>query len=138
MSVISEIKCNKCDRMYSGVRSKCPYCGTRRISKGKYAEDGDNSTGKILIAILIMTVFVVATGVLLFTTEVDDIPDPSLSDNDFEDDPELDPGYVSLPTFDPVEPVTLPFASTFSKHKNSVTITSSNETSLFISNIALS
>ena len=106
MSVISEIKCGKCDRMYSGLRSKCPYCGTRRISRGKYSDDNESSSGKILIAILIMTVFVVATGVLLFTTEVEEIPEDTLAAvEDEEDDPfDLD-GYVSLPSAEPVAPV---------------------------------
>ena len=105
MSVVSEIKCGKCDRMYSGLRSKSPYCGTRRISRGKYSEDRDNSSGKILIAVLIMSVFVVATGVLLFTTEVPEPPPPVLEDVEEEDpdESELD-GYVSLPAAEPVIP----------------------------------
>jgi len=103
MSVVSEIKCGKCDRMYSGLRSKCPYCATRRISRGKYADDGNNSSGKILIAILIMTVFVVATGVLLFTTEVEDIPEETLIEDDDENG--LDDGYISLESELPVVPI---------------------------------
>ena len=102
MSVVTEIKCGKCDRMYSGLRSKCPYCGTRRISRGKYSNDNESSTGKILIAVLIMAVFVVATGVLLFTTEVEEVPDVSLSTEE-ETEPEDD--LVSLPAANPVAPV---------------------------------
>ena len=101
MSVVSEIKCGKCDRMYSGLRSKCPYCGTRRISRGKYADDGNNSSGKILIAILIMTVFVVATGVLLFTTEVEEPPEEIIQEEEVNG---IDDGYISLPSELPVAP----------------------------------
>ena len=68
MSIISEVKCARCDRKYSGVRSRCPYCGARRIGRGKYSEEGDNSKGKMLIGIMIMAVLVVAAGVLLFST----------------------------------------------------------------------
>jgi DNA-directed RNA polymerase subunit RPC12/RpoP len=68
MSIISEIKCARCDRKYSGVRSRCPYCGARRIGRGKYSEDSDNAKGKMLISVLIMGVLVVASGILLFTT----------------------------------------------------------------------
>ena len=68
MGIISEVKCARCDRKYSGVRSRCPYCGARRIGRGKFSEEGDNSKGKMLIGVLIMSVLVVATGVLLFTT----------------------------------------------------------------------
>jgi len=67
MSIISEVKCARCDRVYSGVRSRCPYCGARRIGSGKYSEENDNSKGKMIVGVLIMTVLVVAAGVLLFT-----------------------------------------------------------------------
>ena len=68
MSIISEVKCARCDRKYSGVRSRCPYCGARRIGRGKYSEEEDNTKGKMLVGVLIMAVLVVAAGVLLFTT----------------------------------------------------------------------
>lgn len=107
MSLVSEIKCVKCDRMHSGLRSKCPYCGTRRISRGKYSGDGENFNGKVLIAVLIMSIFVVATGVLLYTTEVeDDPPDEYLMNGNGElDDLEGDDGHVSIPATEPVLPV---------------------------------
>ncbi len=28
MSVIPKITCRRCGREYSGLRSRCPYCGT--------------------------------------------------------------------------------------------------------------
>ena len=68
MSIISEVKCARCDRNYSGLRSRCPYCGARRIGSGKYSEEGSNTKGKMIIGVLIMAVLVVAAGVLLFTT----------------------------------------------------------------------
>ena len=107
MSVVSEIKCVKCDRMYSGLRSKCPYCGTRRISRGKYSPSGDNSSGKILIAVLIMSVFVVATGVLLFTTDVEETPNVGneiLGAYEEDDDDNGLDGFVTLESPDPVLP----------------------------------
>ena len=30
MSVIPKITCRRCGREYSGLRSRCPYCGTSR------------------------------------------------------------------------------------------------------------
>ena len=78
MSIISEVKCARCDRTYSGVRSRCPYCGARRIGSGKYSEEGDNSKGKMIIGVLILAVLVVAAAVLLFTTQKPEIsPEPS-------------------------------------------------------------
>ena len=81
MSIVSEIKCARCDRKYSGVRSRCPYCGARRIGRGKYSEDSDNSKGKMLISVLILGVLVVAAGFLLFTTPnaEAETPDSSVS-----------------------------------------------------------
>ena len=76
MSIISEVKCARCDRKYSGVRSRCPYCGARRIGRGKFSEEEDNSKGKMLIGVLIMAVLVVAAGVLLFTTPAQGDVDP--------------------------------------------------------------
>jgi len=85
MSLVSEIKCARCDRKYSGVRSRCPYCGARRIGRGKYTEDADNTKGKMLISILIMGCLVVAAGVLLFTTDMDAAeaaPPPTILESD--------------------------------------------------------
>jgi len=113
MAIINEIKCARCDRKYSGVRSRCPYCGARRIGRGKYTEDSDNTKGKMLIGVLIMSVFLVAASILLFTTPVDAMeedPDtgPSLSDQD-DEPPSLTPPPPPTPdpTPDPtlVEPV---------------------------------
>ena len=85
MSIVSEIKCARCDRKYSGIRSRCPYCGARRIGRGKYSEEPDNTKGKMLISVLIMSVLVVAAGVLLFTQSVD--ADDSLGEPYVDDPP---------------------------------------------------
>ena len=85
MSIISEVKCARCDRKYSGVRSRCPYCGARRIGSGKYSEEGDNSKGKMIIGVLILGVLVIAAGVLLFTLpreNGDNGPEQSLSETE--------------------------------------------------------
>ena len=72
MSIIAEVKCARCDRKYSGMRGRCPYCGARRIGRGKYSEESDNSKGKMLVGVLILAVLVVAAGVLLFTSDPKD------------------------------------------------------------------
>ncbi|MCL2248692.1 MAG: hypothetical protein FWC13_05440 [Oscillospiraceae bacterium] len=83
MAIINEIKCARCDRKYSGVRSRCPYCGARRIGRGKYSENSDNAKGKMLISVLIMAAFTVAAGVLLFTTPVDAVEPEEVPDDDY-------------------------------------------------------
>jgi len=67
MSLVSEIKCARCDRKYSGLRSRCPYCGARRIGRGKYTEDNDNAKGKMLISIILLGALVIAAGIMLFS-----------------------------------------------------------------------
>ena len=90
MSIISEVKCARCDRTYSGVRSRCPYCGARRIGTGKYSEDGDNSKGKMVIGVLILAVLVVAAAVLLFTAPRNkDEPEVVLENTESVDSPNL-------------------------------------------------
>lgn len=34
MSVIPKIECRRCGREFSGLRSRCPYCGTTRVRAG--------------------------------------------------------------------------------------------------------
>lgn len=105
MAIVNEIKCARCDRKYSGVRSRCPYCGARRIGRGKYSENtADNAKGKMLISVLIMAAFTVAAGVLLFTTpgiaeEPDDPPDeePTTNNGNIEDNIVTQPGLHPEP-----------------------------------------
>ena len=68
MGIISDVKCGRCDRRYSGLRSRCPYCGARRGKRGKHADDSDNSKAKILIGSLLILVLIVAVVVLIITS----------------------------------------------------------------------
>ena len=114
MAIISEIKCSKCDKKYSGVRSRCPYCGARRIGRGKYSEDGDSNKGKMLICILILAVMTVAVGALLLTTPMPegDIEPPGLNDQNgsnlpSEEDTFTIPGIGVPHTPEPIEEPTV-------------------------------
>jgi DNA-directed RNA polymerase subunit RPC12/RpoP len=78
MSVISEVKCGRCDRKYSGFRSRCPYCGARRSKRGKHADEAENSRAKLLIGIVLLVVLIGATMVLIFTS----LPKPGEQDPD--------------------------------------------------------
>jgi len=100
MAIINEIKCARCDRKYSGVRSRCPYCGARRIGRGKYSEDSDNAKGKMLISVLILSVFLVAAGILLFTTpsDADALDNDTAISADEDEDDEHVHGLQTTPT----------------------------------------
>lgn len=68
MAIVSDVKCGRCDRRYSGLRARCPYCGARRSKRGKYAEPHDNTRVKIIVGVLILAVLIVATMVLIFSS----------------------------------------------------------------------
>lgn len=71
MGLIPQTKCSRCDRRYSGLRSRCPYCGSRRRKKGKRSTDTDNATWKLVIGILLVVVLIAAVVVLLVTSLAD-------------------------------------------------------------------
>ncbi len=76
MSVISEVKCGRCDRKYSGFRSRCPYCGARRSKRGKHADEADNAKAKLVIGIVLLVVLIGAVMVLIITS----LPNPDETD----------------------------------------------------------
>ena len=102
VGLIPQTKCSRCDRKYSGLRSRCPYCGARRRKKGKRVSDTDNSTWKLIIGVLLLVVLIAAVVVLLVT---------SLSGNDNSADENTPPennggissneGVTQLPGSDP-------------------------------------
>lgn len=109
MAIVEEIKCSRCDRKYSGVRSRCPYCGARRIGRGKYSESSDNAKGKMLISVLIMGVFVVAAIVLLATTDTGDATEPPSNGLSLPgEDGNVEEGGIALETPPPPTPTPTP------------------------------
>jgi DNA-directed RNA polymerase subunit RPC12/RpoP len=109
MSIISEVKCARCDRKYSGLRSRCPYCGARRIGRGKYSEETDNAKGKMLISIMIIGVLVIAVLFLLLSVPKPDKDDNSGSLNSPTGTPMLtDDDNSSLPGNNRVSPTPTP------------------------------
>ena len=68
MALIPQVKCSRCDRKYSGLRSRCPYCGARRSKKGKRVSEADNSMWKLIIGVVLLVVLIAAVVVLLVTT----------------------------------------------------------------------
>ena len=82
MGIISEVKCGRCDRRYSGFRSRCPYCGARRNKRGKHADDDDNSRGKLIVGILLLLILIVAIVVLIVTSLGEKNAKPKEDDKD--------------------------------------------------------
>ena len=68
MALIPQAKCSRCDRKYSGLRTKCPYCGARRYVKSNRAVPNDDSMWKVILGILLLVVLIVAVIVLIATS----------------------------------------------------------------------
>jgi len=100
MAIINEIKCARCDRKYSGVRSRCPYCGARRTGHGKNTEGSDGDNIKMLVSILIIAIFTIGAGYLFLTADTGpgnaNVPDPSEIGSP-EEDVVTEPGYIQPP-----------------------------------------
>lgn len=98
MALIPQVKCGRCDRTYSGLRSRCPYCGAHRHKKGKRVSDGDNATWKLIIGILLIVVLIAAVVVILVTSPKENEGDegggktpPNGSQDGVDDQPGKDP-----------------------------------------------
>lgn len=68
MALISDVKCGKCDRRYSGLRARCPYCGYRRGKNGKRSSDSGNSAGRIAVGLILIAVLLIAVIILIVSS----------------------------------------------------------------------
>ena len=68
MGLRNGVKCGRCDRPYSVLRSRCPYCGASRGKGSKRVSNSDNSVWTLIVGLLILLVLVAAVIVLLVTT----------------------------------------------------------------------
>jgi len=84
MGLFSDVKCGRCDRRYSGLKARCPYCGARRGKRGKHAKDYDNSKGRIIIGLILMVVLIAAVIVVIATS----MPAAQTDDNTAGEDQE--------------------------------------------------
>lgn len=68
MGLKNGVKCGRCDRRYSVLRSRCPYCGASRAKGSKRVANSGNSMWTLIVGLLIMLILIVAVIVLLVTT----------------------------------------------------------------------
>lgn len=65
MGIIPKVKCSRCERSFSVLQSKCPYCGARRSKGGKFSmpEPGDPkwrlAVGVLLLIAVLCTVIAI-------------------------------------------------------------------------------
>lgn len=76
MAIIPQVKCSRCDRKYSGLRTRCPYCGARRYARSQRAAQGDNSVWRVVVATVLLVILIAAV-VVVTVTGGSDAPAPA-------------------------------------------------------------
>ena len=66
--IMAKVKCNRCDRRYSSMRLKCPYCGAHRSKNTVRREREDISGAKYLVGALIFLILIAAVVALVVTS----------------------------------------------------------------------
>ena len=59
MGLIPKVKCSRCDKSYSGLKNKCPYCGASRGRSGKRVADTGDNAARFMIKMLLLLALVV-------------------------------------------------------------------------------
>ena len=77
MALFQQVKCGRCDRNYSSIHSKCPYCGAKKNRDGKTAAGGDNTKWQVIVGLVVLILIIVAVVILLAQSLKDRDPEPS-------------------------------------------------------------
>ena len=108
MALIADVKCGRCDKNYSALRTRCPYCGARRGSAGKHAGDRDNLKGKVIVGTIFLLIILAAVAVLLVSSIKDGAKDPESVDPTPNIVGEDDVSSVENPDYTPPPPEETP------------------------------
>lgn len=82
---MARIKCSRCDRHYSGMRLKCPYCGAHRSKKTVRKEQEEMSNSKFLIGGIILIALIVAVAILIIISASGSKPADKAENNNQND-----------------------------------------------------
>ena len=75
MALFKDVKCGRCDKHYSSIHSKCPYCGAKKNRDGKTGKI--NNTGwQVIVGLVVLILIIVAVVVLLAMSLKDREPEP--------------------------------------------------------------
>lgn len=75
MGLFREVKCGRCDRRYSSIRGRCPYCGARKNRGGKRAAEQGNKLWPLIAGVLVLIAIVVAV-IILVSSSLKNNKDP--------------------------------------------------------------
>jgi len=73
MGLIPKVKCSRCDKSYSGLKNKCPYCGAHRGRGGKRASDTGDATARLAIKGLLLLALVITVISMIVLNLGDDL-----------------------------------------------------------------
>ena len=77
MALFKDVKCGRCDKHYSSIHSKCPYCGARKNRDGKIGP-GENSTRwQVIVGLVVLILIIIAVVVLLAKSLENRDPEPA-------------------------------------------------------------
>ncbi|MBR5700819.1 MAG: hypothetical protein IKX47_00020, partial [Oscillospiraceae bacterium] len=76
MALFQDVKCGRCDKHYSSIHSKCPYCGAKKNRDGKTASGANNTRWQVIVGLVVLILIIVAVVVLLAMSLKDRNPEP--------------------------------------------------------------
>jgi len=77
MALFKEVKCGRCDRRYSALRSRCPHCGARKNRDGKSAAADNGTRWQVIIGAVVLLAIIAAAIILITTSLKNRDPEPS-------------------------------------------------------------
>lgn len=127
MSIIPKVECRRCGREFSGLRSRCPYCGTTRVRAGDHvppitasevpgtpaAQRAEVNTrwqtifGLLLLACVVLAVVVLITISLADAKEINSSTAQNLPTQDMLPEESFEPETTAAPV-ESAEPTETP------------------------------
>ncbi len=77
MALFKEVKCGRCDRRYSALRSRCPHCGARKNRDGKASTVENNTRWQVIVGAVVLLAIIAAAVILITTSLKNRAPEPT-------------------------------------------------------------
>ena len=86
MALFKEVKCGRCDRRYSALRSRCPHCGARKNRDGKASTVESGTRWQVIVGAVVLLAIIAAAIILIVkTTWTGCVPSFTLVQENFPD-----------------------------------------------------
>ena len=76
MALFKEVKCGRCDRRYSALRSRCPHCGARKNRDGKASTVESGTRWQVIVGAVVLLAIIAAAIILITTSLKNKEPEP--------------------------------------------------------------